>query len=194
MRLPFAMRRRLPRCILTAALFSSAALALLPSSSSAQQTCPSTGGAPSQSWAPPLDRNIAVRARDVSLREALDRVAAAAHFRVSYSGDFLPLDRRVCVSSDSISAGDALATLLQGVSVTSVVTAADQVVIAPAREASQDRGDLVQTLDRVVVTGSATGNAQRPLSIAVDVLDGRRLDQRSSGSFTTAMDAGVAGM
>src|SRR3954466_10155256 len=117
-----------------AALLVGAALAASPAQSPAQQSC---GGAPpSQLWPAPLDRRIALRARDVSLREALDRVAAAARFRVSYSADFPPLDRRVCVSADSILAGDALAELLTGVNVSTVVTSPDQVVIAPSRPAA----------------------------------------------------------
>ena len=117
-----------------AALIVGATLALSPPPASAQQSC--TASAPRQVWPAPLDRRIALRARDVSLREALDRVAAAARFRVSYSAEFLPLDRHVCVSADSILAGDALAELLTGVNVSPVVTASDQVVIAPSRQAA----------------------------------------------------------
>src|SRR3954466_11321880 len=114
-----------------AALLVGAALAASPAQSPAQQSC---GGAPpSQLWPAPLDRRIAVRARDVSLREALDRIAAAAKFRVSYSAEFLPLDRHVVLTSESISAGEALATVLNGVDVSSVVTGSDQVVIAPVK-------------------------------------------------------------
>src|SRR6185436_20596996 len=109
-----------------AALLVGATLALAPARARAQQSCSVV--APPQPWPAPLDRRISLRARDVSLREALDRVAAAARFRVSYSAEFLPLDRRVCVSTDSIVAGDALAELLSGVSVSTVVMAADQVV------------------------------------------------------------------
>ncbi|MEO5568979.1 MAG: hypothetical protein ABIR92_10835, partial [Gemmatimonadaceae bacterium] len=59
------------RRFLAAALTSSAALVLEPADVSAQQGC----GAPgvTQGWPSPLDRRIALRARDVSLRDALDR-------------------------------------------------------------------------------------------------------------------------
>src|SRR3954467_2905911 len=116
-----------------AALLVGAALAVSPARAPAQQTC--GAAASSQIWPAPLDRRIALRARDVSLREAIDRVAAAARFRVSYSAEFLPLDRHVCVVSDSIVAGDALADLLAGVNVAPVAIASDQVVIAPTRSA-----------------------------------------------------------
>jgi iron complex outermembrane receptor protein len=177
---------------LIAALVISAALALLPAMSPAQAACESAVG--SQSWPSPLDRPIAIRARDVSLREALDRVAAAARIRVSYSAEFLPLDRHVCLTSDSISAGDALAQLLRGVRVASIVTASDHVVLAPSRPAADAPAESVQTLDRVVVTGSATGNAQRPLSIALDVVQGRALEGQPAGSLSASLDGNVAGM
>ncbi|MEO5568892.1 MAG: TonB-dependent receptor, partial [Gemmatimonadaceae bacterium] len=163
-----------------------------PADVSAQQGC----GAPgvTQGWPSPLDRRIALRARDVSLRDALDRLAAAGRFRVSYSAEFLPLDRRVCVWSDSIAAGDALAELLRGVSVAPIVTAADHVVIAPATRAIPALRESVQTLERVVVTGSATGNARRSLSVALDVIDGRKLDQQAAGSLSASFDGNIAGM
>ena len=176
-----------------AALMVGAILALSPPPASAQQDC----AAPSsrQAWPPPLDRRIVLRARDVSLREALDRVAAAARFRVSYSAEFLPLDRHVCLSSDSIVAGDALAALLAGVSVSPVVAGGDQVVIAPARQVPPAAPrESVQTLERVVVTGSAVGNAQRPLSVAVDVVDRRQIEQQSGGALSSSFDGNVAGL
>ena len=175
-----------------AALLACAGLALLPGRSIAQQGCAATT-AP-QSWPAPLDRRIALRARDVSLREAIDRVAAAARFRVSYSAEFLPLDRHVCVVSDSIVAGDALADLLTGVSVSPVAIASDQVVIAPTRPATPAPREAVQTLERVVVTGSASGNAQRPLSVSVDVMDHRELEHQSNGALASSFDGNVAGM
>jgi iron complex outermembrane recepter protein len=165
---------------------------LAPARAPAQQSCSSV--APSRTWAAPLDRRIVLRARDVSLREALDRVAAAARFRISYSAEFLPLDRHVCVSADSILAGDALAELLAGVSVAPIVTSADQVVIAPTRPTAAPR-ESVQTLERVVVTGSAIGNAQRALSVAVDVIDRHQLaQQQSNGTLAGAFDGNVAGL
>jgi iron complex outermembrane receptor protein len=178
--------------IARATLLACAGLALLPGRSVAQQAC--SAPVAMQSWPAPLDRRIALRARDVSLREAIDRVAAAARFRVSYSAEFLPLDRHVCVVSDSVVAGDALADLLTGVSVAPVAIAADQVVIAPTRAATVAPRESLQTLERVVVTGSASGNAQRPLSVSVDVLDHNQFEQRSSGTLSSSFDGNVAGL
>src|SRR3954471_11535329 len=174
-----------------AALLVGAALAVSPARAPAQQSC--GAAASTQAWPAPLDRRIALRARDVSLREALDRVAAAARFRVSYSAEFLPLDRRVCVSADSVVAGDALAELLSGVNVSTIVTAPDQVVIAPSRQVAAPR-ESVQTLERVVVTGSPVGGAQRPLSVSVDVIDRRQMASQSSGTLSSSFDGNVAGV
>ena len=82
---------------------------------------------------PPLDRRIVVHLRDVSLREALDRVAVAAHLRLSYSAELVPLNRSVTASFDSVAVGEVLVQLLQGVAVSPVVAGPDQVVLAPAR-------------------------------------------------------------
>jgi iron complex outermembrane receptor protein len=177
---------------IAAALVLSAALVLLPGALRAQDSCsPATS---TRTWTAPLDRRIAIRARDVSLREALDRIAAAARFRVSYSGDFLPLDRHVCLTTDSVAAGEALSAVLSGVEVLAVPTASDQVVIAPAKPREPAPRESVQTLERVVVTGSANGGAQRSLGIALDVLDGHTLTDRSAGTFTAALDGSVPGL
>ena len=176
-----------------AALFAGVTLAISPASAMAQQGCAAVVS--SQRWPAPLDRRISLRARDVSLREALDRIAAAARFRVSYSAEFLPLDRHVCVSADSVVAGDALAQMLDGVSVSPVVTSLDQVVIAPVRAAEPlVQRESVQTLERVVVTGSAIGNAQRPLSVALDVIDHRQAEGQLSGGLAQTFDGNVAGL
>jgi outer membrane receptor protein involved in Fe transport len=180
-----------PRRAVMAALSLSAALAFLPAPTYAQQACAQPAV---QAWPAPLDRRIAVRARGVSLREALDRIAAAAGFRLSYSSEFLPLDQKACIWSDSVAAGDALASVLGGAAVAPIVAAADYVIIAPTRPAARAPRESVQTLDRVVVTGSATGNAQRALSVAVDVVDRRQIDQQSSGALSSSFDGNVAGM
>src|SRR5689334_210938 len=72
---------------------------------SAQSVCPPSATAASRVWPAPLDRSIAVQARDVSLRDGLDRVAAAGKFRLSYSAELLPLDKHVCIATESVIAG-----------------------------------------------------------------------------------------
>jgi len=178
--------------------FTSGAL-LAPSVAPAQQACTpqvTVSSAP-RTWPAPLGRMIVVRARNVSLREALDRVAVASGIRLSYSAELLPLDRRVCLSSDSIAAGDALAELLVGTSVDPVTTGSDQVVLAPSQPSAQPiagTASSVPMLDRVVVTGSATGDAQRSLSVALDVLDGKKLARQASSTFASSFDGSVPGL
>ena len=169
-----------------------------PAIATAQQECGPATAVPSlaRQWPAPLDRVIAVRLRNVSLRDGLDRVAVTSRIRVSYSAELLPLDRRVCLSVDAIAAGDALAELLSGTGIEPVTTGSDQVVLAPARASGkppQVTGS-VQTLERVVVTGSATGDAQRPLTVALDVLDGKKLAEQSSSSLASTFDGSVPGL
>ena len=89
----------------------------------AQQTEAGAG----QQWAPPLDRVVTVHAAELSLRDALDRVAASAKLRISYSADLLPLNRAVCVSADRTPAGRVLAFLLGGTNMAAVGLGGDQV-------------------------------------------------------------------
>src|SRR5689334_9565924 len=83
----------------------------------------------SHRWPTPLDRLVSLHERDVALRDALDRLAMAARLRLSYSAELLMLDRRVCVSYDSVAAGSILFDLIEGSAVTPVVAGDDQVVL-----------------------------------------------------------------
>ncbi|MBW3572606.1 MAG: TonB-dependent receptor [Gemmatimonadetes bacterium] len=126
-------------------------------------------------WAPPLDRPLAFAARDLSLRDALDRVAAATRLRISYSAQLLPLERRVCVSRQARTVGDVLAELLRDTQVEPVVAGADHVVLALRRggaTAPEPRAEFsrVVPLEGVVVTGSAAGGPERALPYALDVV------------------------
>lgn len=187
---------------LTAAALIALGLVFTGPPAEAQQGCAAPGrpGAEARqgSWPAPLDRPIVLRAHDLSLRDALDRVAAAAGIRLSYSGDFLPLDRAACLAFDSVSAGEALSDLLRGTAVEPVVTGSDQVVLAPARSASGlaavSPASHVDVLDRVVVTGSAIGTPERPLTVALDVITGPQLANRNAGSLARAIDGAVPGM
>ncbi|HKG94104.1 MAG TPA: TonB-dependent receptor [Gemmatimonadaceae bacterium] len=167
-----------------------------------------------RAWPAPLDRVVSLQARDVSLRDALDRLSAAARVRFSYSAELLPLDRSVCVVRASVRVGDALADLLRGTAVEPVVAGADQVVLAPAagpRAAAAARGDVpddsdaagappaamarsVGVLERVVVTGSAVGGSQRGLAVALGVVEGKQLARRNVTSLSQILDGAVPGV
>ncbi len=145
---------------------------------------------------------MSLHGRDVSLREALDRLSAAAHVRLSYTAEELPLSRAVCLAYESASVGDVLADLLNGTFLHPVGAGNDQVVLAPkpaitpAEIASPTATMLhaVSVLNRVVVTGSTAGGSQRSLPIALDVISGQQISQRGAGSLSTVLDGNVPGL
>ncbi|MFI5312063.1 MAG: TonB-dependent receptor plug domain-containing protein [Gemmatimonadales bacterium] len=169
----------------------------------AQEAPPSgsaRGGAATDEWAAPLNRRVVLHLRDVSLREAIDRLAVVSRVRFSYSAELLPLDRAVRRMFDSVAVGDVLVSLLDGVAVVPVVAGPDQVVLAPARAPPAERAAPVlppprpMSLDRVVVTGSANGSSQRPLTVALDVVNGHRLSDEGVGDLSRALDGTVPGV
>ncbi len=167
-----------------------------PAAASGAPTCVTAARAlaVSTGWEPPLDRIVTFHVRDISLREALDRLAAVGKVRLSYSPESLPLDRAVCVTLDSVPLGEALARVLEGATVTPVIAGADHVVLAPPRSDMPPDSDSPIVLDRIVVTGSASGAAQRPLPVAIDVMDGRDLAARSVGTMSQGINAAVPGI
>lgn len=149
-------------------------------------------------WPSPLDRPVTLHSRDLALRDALDRLAAAAHLRFSYSAELLTLDRRVCVSYDSVAAGSILSDLLDGSAVTPVVAGDDQVVLAPAAppRATDQRAeeDSVNVLERVLVTGSALGATQRGVATATTVVERTQLAHQGSGALSQMLNGSVPGL
>ena len=148
-------------------------------------------------WPAPLDRLVTLHNRNLALRDALDRLATAARLRLSYSAELLTLDRRVCISYDSVAAGSILSDLLDGSAVTPVVAGDDQVVLTPAattRKPDQRAETSVNVLDRVVVTGSALGAPQRGLASAVTVIDRAQLARQSNGTLSQTLNGAVPGI
>lgn len=146
-------------------------------------------------WPAPLDRVVTLHSSGSSLRTALDLVAARAGVRLSYSSESLPLDREACVPQGALPLGTMLTALLQDAAVTPMSSGGTQVVLAPSRG-----GGVVPvaartaTLDRVVVTGSATGAAQRSLPYAIDVVHGRELRGAAAPSLGTALNGAIPGL
>jgi iron complex outermembrane recepter protein len=151
-------------------------------------------------WPAPLDRTLAFRVRDVSLRDALSMLAAAAHVRLSYSPELLPLNRRVCVAYDSVSVGGALTALIGGSAVEPIVVGADHIALAPARVSAGSVPDTVKAgettvLDRVVVTGNTTGAARRSLPVAMSILGGPEVERRTAeGTLSQVVNGSVPGL
>ena len=144
-------------------------------------------------WSPPLDRLVSFHAYEISLREALDRLAAAGRLRLSYSAELLPLDRVVCASFDSTPVGMILSSVLQGTTVHPLVAAVDHVVLAPGSVAPVVNQQPI-LLDRVVVTGNPAGASERPMPIALNVVRGSELPRESGVTMAEALDAGVPGI
>jgi outer membrane cobalamin receptor len=148
-------------------------------------------------WSPPLDRSISVRATNLSLRDALDRIATAARIRLSYSAEEVPLDRAVCMSAEASPAGRVLADLLRGTDVIAVVIGSDQVVLAPLSRPARAAAPMspsLGVLDRVVVTGTASGAPAKELSVGLDVLNGRTLARNNTNTISDALDSYVPGV
>ncbi|MEO8561890.1 MAG: TonB-dependent receptor plug domain-containing protein [bacterium] len=147
----------------------------------------------SESWPSPLDSRVSLRARGVSLRDALDRLGALSGIALAYSSDLLPLDRPVCVIAEQQPLGRVLATLLSGTRVEAVVVAG-RVVLAPMSGARDPETSKVSVLERVIVTGSAIAASRRALTVGVEVIDGEQLRREGHATLSTVLDASVPGL
>jgi len=173
-----------------------------PHMAGAQAACAPAGRASVSTVSSPdniLSRRVSLHGRDVSLRDALDRLAAAAHIRVSYSAELLDLSRAVCLEYESVPVSAVLADLIAQAPVRPVVLGTDQIVLtpAPAEIVAQEPVPILKSvgqLDRVVVTGSTIGAAQRSLPVALDVVPGQQLAERAAGSLSGALDGVVPGL
>ena len=152
-------------------------------------------------WPAPLDRQVTLEGNNITLRDGLTRLAAAARVRLSYVAELLPLDRQICLAYRSVAAGEVLSDLLRGTELEPVVAGDDQVVLAPARRtASTDSHDgtddvrRASVLDRVLVVGSSEDNAQRSVPISVDVVSRDKLAHQESGSLAHLLDGTVPGV
>ncbi|HEU4561289.1 MAG TPA: TonB-dependent receptor [Longimicrobium sp.] len=172
-------------------------LALAPARDARAQAACARGEAQGQAWEAPLDRPVSLRAAELSLRDALDQVSAAARVRLSYSSELLPLDRRVCLSVSRRPLGDVLAALV-GPAGAQPVAIGGQVVLAPA-PATQPApaGSVTQresVLERIVATGSPAGVARRPLTVGLGLVEGPDLAKRSVVTMAELMNGTVPGV
>jgi iron complex outermembrane recepter protein len=173
--------------------------AAAPGTARALQPCGQHFAAESRQWLPPLDRLVSLHVGETSLRSALDHLSATSHIRFSYSSEFLELDRRVCGDFVNAHVGDVLQRFLDGAAVTPVAVGPDQVVLAP-RRALPHSGKVAapprsaEALDRVVVTGSTTGTTERALTMSLDVVASREMQERDADNFSQALDGVVPGV
>ena len=186
------MRSRVPRAVVVAA-----ALILIASPVIAQ-TCSSSSEilASLPVWNPPLDRRVSLHARDISLRDALDRISSDARIRLSYTSEAVPLDNRVCASFDAIPLGEALGLLLRGTPVLPISAGGEDVVLTPSEvPGTNEQHDRVpRVLDRVVVTGSPIEAPARRLTVAMNVVSGAQLSRYAEGNLAQALSDLVPGL
>jgi iron complex outermembrane receptor protein len=147
-------------------------------------------------WNAPLDRRVSLHARDISLRDALDRISSDARIRLSYASEAIPLDNRVCASFDAIPLGEALELLLRGTSVLPISAGGESVVLAPSEipGASEPHDRVPRVLDRVVVTGSPIEAPARRLTVAMNVVSGAQLSRYAEGNLAQALSDLVPGL
>ena len=153
------------------------------------------------SWAAPLDRVVTIRLPDASVRDALEQVARTAGLELSYSRELLPLERRVCLRVSLVPVGAVIEAMLEGSTLHPIVVSASQVVLAPARGAPVGQmsptGSIsrrASVLDRVVVTGTPDGAAQRGSPFALDVIDGATLARTNAQTLSAALELAVPGI
>jgi iron complex outermembrane receptor protein len=168
---------------------------LVPTLASAQSPCPATRYVAStnttEAWTAPLDRTVSLRARDITLRDALDRVAAAARLRFSYSSETLTLDQRVCATFDQAAVGAVLAELLRGTGVSAISAGGEQVVLVAARNGALPE---IIPLEKIVVTGSTNGLPRRALTVGLEVIQGSALEHQHAATMADILRAHVPGM
>src|SRR6266566_4017540 len=184
-------RKQLTIAILAAALVSAAP-------SARAQSCSAPGAllAALPTWNPPLDRRVSLHVRDISLRDALDRISTDSRIRLSYTSEAIPLDNRVCASFDSIPLGEALGRLLHGTPVLPISAGGEHVVLMPAQTpgAIQQGQSVPRILDRVVVTGGAIAAPSRRLTVAMNVVSGAQLSRYAEGNIMQALSDVVPGL
>jgi iron complex outermembrane receptor protein len=161
---------------------------------SAHAQC-ATAAPSGRAWTAPLDHEVTFRASDVTLRDALDRVSAAARVRLSYASDLVPLDRRVCLRASRAPLGDVLEALLAGFRAEPRVVTG-QVVLAPSARADtlvsiQER---VNVLEGIVVTGSPAGASRRSVTVALDAVSGRSLERRDARTIAQVLNSAAPGV
>src|SRR2546423_7559754 len=162
------------------------------------QTCTNSPEfqASNSSWSPPLDRHVSLHARDISVRDALDRISIQSGIRLSYTTEMVPLDSRICASFDSIPLGSALGVLLRGTSVLPTAAGGNHVVLAPTQTAGAGNAHdaAPKILDRAGITGGPIETPAPRLSVAMNVFSRSELARYAEGNLDQALADGAPGL
>jgi outer membrane cobalamin receptor len=148
-------------------------------------------------WRAPLDRLVTLGNQSLTLREGLERVAAAANIRLTYSSELLPSDRHVCARFAGRHVGDVLLEWLGGTGLAPVAVAADRVVLTPSRAPSAEAPPPTTLqpaeLAAVVVTGNADAEPERSATFAKDVITHAELQEMGATTLHQALSAATPG-
>ena len=109
--------------------------------------------------AQPLERIVSLHLSDARLETALKEIGRQGGFLVEYTPRVVPVDKRVTVSLDSVTAAAAFETVLAGTGAQAVPTRTGNVMLVTSRSALPDTG-----------TGSVSGRV-------VDSVSGRGVDK-----------------
>jgi len=175
------------------ALFALLAQPIVASPAGAQDCSLPTQLVSASSWNAPLDRRVSLHARNISLRDALDRLSSDAHVKLSYTSESIPADSTVCAEFDSLPLGEALGVLLRGTMVLPVAADADRVALVRPQLPGR-AGQTARVLDRVIVTGNTIEAPARHLTVAMNVVSGNQLSRYAEGNLGRALSDMVPGL
>ena len=163
----------------------------------AQSSCLADGKG-QKAWQAPLDRLVTLRDQSLPLREALERVSAAANIRVTYSPELLESEERVCAQFEGRRIGDVLTTWLDGTGLMAIVVGAERVVLAPSRtprrEAEPEAAIHPAELAAVIVTGSTDGDPEGEGAFARDVVTRAEIEAMGATTLQQAISAAAPGV
>lgn len=77
----------------------------------------------------PLERRVSLALTNVSLRDALHEIDQQAKLGLAYTPRIVPVNKRVTIKADSITAGEALQRVLRGTGVVAVMTTSETVML-----------------------------------------------------------------
>jgi TonB-linked SusC/RagA family outer membrane protein len=133
----------------------------------------------------PLERVVSLDLRNVRLEAALEEIDRQAHLGLAYTARIVPLDKRVTVKLDSVSAGQALEVVLRGTGVTATITATGSVMLEkPASVKATSLRDQEGSLWGRVFDSAST----QPLEGTIVVVKGTSLSAvtNTAGGFLFA--------
>lgn len=140
--------------------------------------------------AQPLDRRVTLNLRRVRLEVALETIDRQARLGLSYTARLVPLDAIVTIVDTNITAGAALARVLQGTGIVAQVTAAGTVMLVRAPDPPRD------TIPEFALVGGHVRDATsgRPIpGVTVEVI-GTRIESVTDDSGVFRMPRVTVGV